>query len=381
MRLGDCVNNHKTIKVFICIGTRADIIKMSPIINKLKHNEIFSCHVSLSGQHKELASIALNDLNIQFDSKFDVMKPGQTLSALFSVMLNNYSDAITAYSPDVVLVHGDTSTAFAGAMSAKYLHIPVMHIEAGLRTYSNMPFPEELHRRIITHCSSLFACPDIVAKNNLISEGIAPEKICITGNTIADVVYSTVNEQYCFKEKKLQEFDYNKYKEIVVTLHRSETDEIALKNVCNSLKELEASRDDVYIFWPVHPNPRIKNLVMMQLSNVNNVTLLEPLSVRDMHNLLLRSSLVITDSAGIQEETYLLEKPTLILREVSERPGYINSFISKYFSPLDEELTSEMIKALKLTRKETDFSVTNKLFTHTGATRKIISFLKRFFYE
>lgn len=375
------MNNHKKLKVFVCVGTRADIIKMSPIINKLNNCDMFNCHVSLSGQHRELAKIAINDFNIQFDSEFDVMKPKQELSSLLSIMLKNYTIEINSFHPDVVLVHGDTSTALAGALSARYLHIPVLYIEAGLRTYAYTPFPEELHRRIITHCSSLFACPDIVAKNNLINEGVSPEKICVTGNTIADVLFNTVNEHYQFKEKRLQLFEYNKYKEVVVTLHRSETDENALLNVCSSLAELVSINNDVFVFWPVHPNPRIKAIVTKQLSNFKNIALLEPLSVVDMHNLLLRSSLVITDSAGLQEEAFLLEKPTLILREMSERPAFFNSLISKYFSPFDEELTSEITRALELTRRETDFSITDKLFSHTGATRKIISFLRKAFYE
>lgn len=369
--------SEKCIKIMICIGTRPEIIKMSPIINSVRSDVAFDSYIVLSGQHKELAISAINDLRVPVDSKYDVMRCNQPLSFLLAEMIKNFTEEMEKYKPDLVMIHGDTSTALAGALSAAYLHFPVFHIEAGLRTYSSVPFPEELHRRIITNCSSFFACPDRISANNLINEGVSSEKICITGNTIADVVCNTISQDYSFKNKILRLYNFENHKEIVVTLHRSETSENAIHNVCDALKRLVCDHKDVNVFWPVHPNPRIKSLVLSSLSNISNIHLLEPLSVKDMHNMLLRSSIVLTDSAGLQEEAFLMERPTIILRDTSERPAFFDSTVSKYLSPEDDELFFEIEKCLDYSSENTDYSIKSRLFTHAGATKRIISYIKR----
>ena len=363
--------SRKRKSVFNCIGTRPDIIKMSPILEELKHFKGIESYVCASGQHKELANNIIKELDVSCDTTFSIMKTQQTPDYVLSILLKKFSSLIKKINPDLVMVHGDTTTALAGALSAFYLKIPVFHIEAGLRTYSEIPFPEELHRRLITNSSTYFACPDKSSVQNLISEKINTSNIFLTGNSIADVLYNSIIEEYKFKNHILSTFDFEKNIEIVITLHRSETDADAIKNVCSALRIITNSNSNVNCFWPVHPNPRIKSIVYSELSDMNNIFLLSPIGVRDMHNLLFRASLILTDSAGIQEEAFLLEKPTLILRERTERLEFLDISKSKLFNPKDPFLPKELEKAIRHLHANTDFFIADRLYSKSGASRKI----------
>lgn len=366
------------LKVFICIGTRADIIKMSPIINKLKKDGKFNTYVCLSGQHHELALSAVDTLNIPVDSYNNIMKAYQSYDYLVEKIVCLYTEKMKAFSPDIVLVHGDTSTSFCGALSAAYLKIPVMHIEAGLRTYSKTPFPEELHRRLITNCSTFFACPDLKSQENLLNEGVPCNNISVTGNTIADVLFSSLDLKYEFRNDILKRIPYESKFEIIITLHRSETTEDDIVYVCNVLKRIIRSSQNTVVFWPVHPNPRIKTTVFKHLDNTNNVYLLDPLIVQDMHNLIFKSSLVLTDSAGIQEESFLLEKPTIVLRNTTERPRYMDTNKSVLLSPKSNELYDKIKKIIDASDVKTDYGIFDKLKTKTGATKSIEKLLENY---
>lgn len=364
------------IKVFICLGTRADIIKMSPIIQELKSNNLFIPYVCLSGQHKELAVIALEGLNITIDKMFNILKPSQTLDYVLTEALRNYSIEIKKENPDVVMVHGDTTSALAGSLAAVYLNKVVYHIEAGLRTYSKTPFPEELHRRIITQCASLFACPDVISKNNLLNEGICPTQICVTGNTISDVIQKTINKNYWFSLDFLNKFPLEKFENVLITLHRRELSKEDLENVCNAILQVTHMNKNAVFFWPIHLNPRIYNVVHSKLSNKNNINLLPTLSIKDMHNLLLRCSLVLTDSAGVQEEAFLLNVPTIVLRNTTERPAFFDNSISKLISPSNFDIDVQILDSLKL-QKNCSIDETIELFSNKSpVSKQIVSFMK-----
>lgn len=359
----------KKIKVFSCIGTRADIVKMSQVLNQIYSCESFESYVCLSGQHRELAYSVISEFGIHVDRTFDIMKENQQLAYVLSTTIQNYTQEMIDFKPDIVLVHGDTTTSLAGAISAAYLHICVMHIEAGLRSYSNFPFPEELHRRMITNCSTYYACPDITSFNNLVAERVDPKNIYIIGNTISDVVLSTVSVDYVFQEDVLNNTDFKMSKIVVVTLHRKELTEDALRNVCRAINILAMQHSDIIFFWPVHPNYRIKNVVKEELDGLKNVYLLNPLSVRDMHNLLYRAAIVLTDSAGVQEESFLLGKPTIVLRSCTERPEYFDSLKSKIVDPASVIVREEIEKVIE--NVGPSFVMIDRLSEMTGASQKI----------
>jgi UDP-N-acetylglucosamine 2-epimerase (non-hydrolysing) len=248
-------------KVFTCVGTRADIIKMSSILCELSKTQLDS-YVCVSGQHQELALTVLEELHVNYNVLFDIMKDEQTLDYVLSKLIEKYSNAMRDVKPKLVLVHGDTTTALAGALSASYQNIPIFYIEAGLRTYSDVPFPEELHRRLITNCSTFFACPDEHSAQNLILEHVDSKNIYITGNSIIDVIYNSLSDRYVFKNGSIKENQsLIESKVIVVTMHRHELSENALRGVCRAIKNVAQNANEVSIFWPVHPNPRIKNVI------------------------------------------------------------------------------------------------------------------------
>jgi len=359
--------------VFVCLGTRADIIKMCPIINELKRFENVKTYVCLSGQHAELADTVIKDYKITIDNNFSVMKHGQTLEYLLSIMIEKFASEIKRIKPNIVLVHGDTSTALAGAISAQYTETPLAHIEAGLRTYANTPYPEELHRRLITNCASYFLCPDEENKKILISEKINPQNIFVTGNSITDIIYSSLEKDYIFKNERLNTINYENDKEVIVTLHRREIKDSEIVLVCDAIKKLAKKNKNIYFIWPVHPSPRIKNIILKEFSIIHkNLFLLEPLCVRDMHNLIYRASLIITDSGGVQEEAFYLEKPTLVLRDHTERPFCMDSDKCKIL-PKDEDLEKEILTMLDMASEKTDFSIKKKLSFRTSASKKTAS--------
>ena len=363
----------KLYKIFISLGTRADIIKMVPIIREMKKYKQFSLFICLSGQHKELAQLAIEEFSLQYDKDLQVMKENQSLDYLLSTMLTGYSEEMKRYCPDIVLVHGDTATALSAALAARYLQIPIVHIEAGLRTRSNTPFPEEFHRTLITDCAQWFMCPSETDRANLLAERVNDKQIFITGNSVVDIIYDTVREDYTFTNTILREFDFEQKKEIVITLHRRELSLDELLNVCCAVQKVAANVKDAVFLWPVHPNPRIKNVVRDNLGGLRNVILLEPLSAHDMHNLIFRSAMVVTDSGGVQEEAYYLNKLMLVLRYATERPDCFDKDRCKLVEPINVNIADEIIKILEQTTAGTDFSIIRQLSEKTGASKRIVS--------
>ena len=304
-------------KVLCVFGTRPEAIKMAPLVSELKKNKNLKTIVCVTAQHRDMLDSVLKIFNISPDFDLNIMKTDQSLEYITTKVISKITDIMQKLKPDLVLVHGDTTTAMATSIAAFYQHIKVGHVEAGLRTYNiNAPFPEEINRQVIDKISTYLFAPTKLNEKNLKSEGLNKnQKIVVTGNTIIDALKTTVSRTY--HNKNLNPAD-NK-RTILVTAHRRENFGLPLQNIANALKQLADDFDDVEIIYPIHPNPVVKNTVKNILSGHKRISLIEPLDVIDFHNFINHSYFVMTDSGGIQEEAPSLNKPVLVLRDETER--------------------------------------------------------------
>lgn len=324
------------IKIMTIFGTRPEAIKMIPVIKKLSENENFHVIICVTAQHRELLDSILQLFNIVPDYDLNIMKKSQLLSEITSKSLAELDKIIRTEKPDMVLVHGDTNTTFAGALAAFYNKVKVGHVEAGLRTFNKFePFPEEMNRELVSLLADLNFAPTYLAKQNLINEG--RKNIFVTGNTAIDCINFTVKKNYVFENKILQNIDFENKKIVVVTAHRRENLGQPLKNICNAILKLSENKNLEFIY-AVHPNPNVKNVVENILGNVENIHLLEPLNLNDMHNLLAKSFLVMTDSGGLQEEAPAFGKPVFVLRDVTERSEGIDAGVLKLIGTDEEKI-------------------------------------------
>ena len=308
------------IKVMSLFGTRPEAIKMVPVIRALEEQKAIESIVCLSGQHREMLRQVLEAFGVEADYNLDIMKPRQTITTITSGVLEGLAEILAEVRPDLLLVHGDTTTAFAGALGGFYGQVAVGHVEAGLRTYDKYsPYPEEMNRCLITRISDLHFAPTNANSENLKKEGIA-DGIFITGNTVIDALKLTVKPDYQFKNDELNHLNFKKERIILVTAHRRENLGEPLENICKALKALAEKHRDIRIVYPVHLNPAVREVAQKILGGVDRVELIEPLDVFDMHNLMDRCYMVMTDSGGLQEEAPALGKPVLVLRTETERP-------------------------------------------------------------
>ena len=362
----------KQHNLYICVGTRADIIKMHPIITELRNSKFLELFVCLSGQHSFLANSIIEEFNLKFDCNFNIMKDSQSLDYILSILINKFTDKMKQVAPNYVLIHGDTTTALAGALAASYLKIPIIHIEAGLRTYSDVPFPEELNRRLISVCTKYFMCPSVANAKNLISENVDESYVYVTGNSIVDVLCESIQDEYIFENETIKNIDFSIVKVIVVTIHRREKTKSELINICKAIKNAASLLKDSIIVWSVHPNPRIKNVVYEEMA-IENVILTESLKVKDMHNLIFKADLIITDSGGVQEEAYYLNKPSLIIRDNTERMDCFNDSISKILNPNSSNLADEILNFICASPKTDNNLGLYKIHSLEGASKKIVN--------
>lgn len=311
----------KQLKVMTVFGTRPEAIKMCPLVLELqKHKEIKPV-VCVTAQHREMLDQVLEIFGVKPDYDLDIMKTRQTLSGITTSVLTGMESVLTKEKPDIVLVHGDTSTSFVAALAAFYQQIKVGHVEAGLRTYDiYSPFPEEMNRQLTGRISNLHFAPTKRNFENLIKENVDTEKIYITGNTVIDALKTTVKEGYQFNDKTLRSLDFENNRVIVVTAHRRENLGEPLKNICNAIKQIVEEYPDTVAVYPVHLNPAVRETVWSILGETERVHLIDPLDVEELHNAMARSFMVMTDSGGIQEEAPALAKPVLVLRRETERP-------------------------------------------------------------
>jgi len=303
-------------KVMTIVGTRPDAIKMCPLINELKSRGDFEVVVCATGQHRELLTEALKVFSVDPDYDLKIMRNSQDLFDITQAVLSGMKDIMDREHPDVLLVHGDTTGAFAAALAAFYKKIPVCHVEAGLRTYDiDAPFPEEYNRRAIALVSSYHFAPTENARWNLISEGIDDYSVSVTGNTVIDALRNTVSD--CYRHPELEWARGSRL--ILMTAHRRENQGRALENIFSAVRRIISEREDVKVIYPVHPNPLISELAADSLGACERIHLCPPLDAVAFHNILSACYFVLTDSGGIQEEAAALGKPVLVARNTTER--------------------------------------------------------------
>lgn len=314
------VKNMK-LKALAVFGTRPEAIKMAPLIKVLNESKEIGCKVAVTAQHREMLDQVLSLFNIKPEYDLNIMEENQTLSDITVKALKGIEKIIIKENPDIILVHGDTTTTFAAALASFYREKRVGHVEAGLRTDNKwFPFPEEINRKLAGSLADIHFAPTKKAEENLLREGVSPDTIFITGNTVIDALKVTVKKDYTFSTALLNDIDYINKKVILVTAHRRENIGQPLKNICKTIKRLAEEFTNLEIIYPVHYNPSVRSIVFPILNGNDRIHLIDPLDTRDMHNLMNRSHFLLTDSGGLQEEAPALGKPVLVLRDVTERP-------------------------------------------------------------
>ncbi|WP_411169802.1 non-hydrolyzing UDP-N-acetylglucosamine 2-epimerase [Clostridium sp. MB05] len=315
------------IRVLSVFGTRPEAIKMAPLVKALEKDDIFESIVCVTAQHREMLDSVLDIFNIKPQYDLDIMAHGQTIVDISNKVLNGVDEVIKKCSPDIVLVHGDTSTTLNGALAAFYNKVPVGHVEAGLRSYDiYSPFPEEANRKLTGVITNLHFAPTKTNESNLLSEGISNEKIYVTGNTVIDALLSVVNKNHIFEENALNKIDFENKKVILLTTHRRENWGEPMENIFKAIIKLIENNKAVEIIFPMHKNPSIRELAHKYFDSYKGkVHLIEPLEYVEFTNLMSKVYLIMTDSGGIQEEAPALGKPVIVLRTETERPEAVES--------------------------------------------------------
>ena len=341
------------VKVMTVFGTRPEAIKMAPLALELAKRPEFEAVCCVTAQHREMLDSVLDIFGLRPDYDLNVMEPRQTLSTITSKCLNGMDGVLEAAKPDLVLVHGDTSTTFAGALAAFYHKIPVAHVEAGLRTYDKWsPFPEEVNRKLVGAIADLHFCPTVSNRNNLAQENIT-NGVFLTGNTVIDALQTTVVKDFHFSDVDLNRLDYINQKVIPVTCHRRENYGQPMTNIMTALRRVADTFPETELVYPVHLSPVVQEAAHKYLDNHPRIHLIAPLSVDEMHNLMARCHMVMTDSGGLQEEAPALGKPVLVLRRETERPEAVAAGTVR-LAGVEEETIFQMAAQLLSNREEYD---------------------------
>lgn len=328
-------------KIMSVFGTRPEAVKMCPLVIELQKRSHFESIVCLTGQHREMLAQVMDIFGIHAKYNLAIMSSEQTLTTITSRVLEQFEKILIQEKPDLILVHGDTSTSFAAALAAFYQQIPVGHVEAGLRTYDKYsPFPEEMNRSLTGRIAQLHFAPTERNKENLRRENIT-DHVFVTGNTVIDAFRYTVKPDYLFKEKRLSDLPLTEKRCVLITAHRRENIGRPLENICQAVKRLAETYTDMIFVYPLHLNPKIRNTAVPILENVANVCLMPPIDVEDMHNLLTRCFLVMTDSGGLQEEAPACGVPVLVLRTQTERPEAVAAGTVKVAGVRPEDIVRE----------------------------------------
>ena len=335
----------KPVTVMTIFGTRPEAIKMAPLALELQKRPGIRALCCVTAQHREMLDSVLEIFKLKPDYDLNIMQPRQTLSTITSKCLTGMDDVLNETKPDLVLVHGDTSTTFAGALAAFYHQIPVGHVEAGLRTYDKWsPFPEEMNRKMVGAIADLHFCPTVANQKNLQRENIT-QGVFLTGNTVIDALQTTVVKDFTFAEDILNNLDYENRKVILVTCHRRENYGQPMTNIMTALRRIADAFPEVELVCPVHLSPVVQEAAHKYLDNHPRIHLIAPLAVDEMHNLMARCHLVMTDSGGLQEEAPALGKPVLVLRKETERPEAVEAGTVK-LAGVEEEVIFSMASEL-----------------------------------
>ncbi|MBR6165297.1 MAG: UDP-N-acetylglucosamine 2-epimerase (non-hydrolyzing) [Clostridia bacterium] len=326
------------MKIMLVFGTRPEAIKMCPLVKELKQREGTETLVCVTGQHRDMLRQVLDAFDVQPDYDLAIMKERQTLFDITTHVLEGMRTVLEKEHPDVVLVHGDTSTTFAAALSCFYLQIPVGHVEAGLRTYDLFsPYPEEYNRQAVSIIARYNFAPTKLSRDNLIREGKNPEHIFVTGNTVIDALKTTVRKDYTHPE-----LDWASGSRLVLlTAHRRENLGLPMHAMFRAIRRVTEAHPDVKVLYPIHMNPQVREAAAAELNGCDRIRLIEPLDVLDCHNLMARSYLILTDSGGIQEEAPSLGKPVLVMRDTTERPEGVEAGTLKLTGTDEETIVRE----------------------------------------
>jgi UDP-N-acetylglucosamine 2-epimerase (non-hydrolysing) len=329
------------MKVVAVLGTRPEVIKLAPVVAALRQTPTAECIVVSTGQHREMLDQMLEQFELEADIDLHVMSPEQRLSDLTAELVRGLGQTITSLRPDWILVQGDTSTAFCGALAAFYEHVQVAHVEAGLRTNdARTPFPEEANRRLVGRLANLHFCPTERNAENLLAEGVPEDRVLVTGNTVIDALFWAVERARLLE----QPVPSTRPRRILLTLHRRESHGDTMRGVCHAVRRL-ADRDDVELVFPVHLSPAVRRVVFSELAGVEGVHLTDPLDYLSTVHVLDSCQLVLSDSGGLQEEAPALGKPVLVLRHSTERPEAIESGNARLVGT-DQDLIVEAVTEL-----------------------------------
>lgn len=360
-------------KVMLVFGTRPEAIKMCPLVKELYTREKFQTIVCVTGQHRQMLDQVLSAFDVTPDYDLSIMKERQTLFDVTISILERIKPVLEFERPDVVLVHGDTTTTFATALAAFYLQIPVGHVEAGLRTYNIFsPYPEEFNRQATGIVSKYNFAPTEVSKNNLLREGKKPNTIFVTGNTAIDALKTTVKESYTHPE-----LDWAKDSRLIMlTAHRRENLGEPLRHMFRAIKRIVDETEDIKVIYPIHMNPAVRLAATEILGGDERIHIIEPLEVLDFHNFLSRSYLILTDSGGIQEEAPSLGKPVLVMRDTTERPEGISAGTLKLVGTEEDTIYNEFRKLLNDAEEYTKMSKANNPYGDGFACKRIADILE-----
>lgn len=360
------------MKILLVFGTRPEAIKMCPIIKELKEHRDINDVVCVTGQHRQMLDQVLQIFHVEPDYDLDIMKVGQTLFDITISVLDRLRIVLEKEHPDVVLVHGDTTTAFAASLACYYMNIPVGHVEAGLRTYNlYAPFPEEYNRQAVDLVAKYYFAPTEYAKNNLIKEGKNKTQIYVTGNTVIDALKTTVRADYT--QKALEWAKGSRL--VLLTAHRRENLGEPMHHMFRAIDRICEEFDDIKIIYPVHMNPEVRKIAEEELKNNDRIKIIEPLDVVDFHNFINKSYLVLTDSGGIQEEAPALGKPVLVMRDTTERPEGVEAGTLKLVGTSEEGVYTAFRELLENSDEYERMSKAINPYGDGTASKKIVKIL------
>lgn len=358
------------IKVMSIFGTRPEAIKMAPLVKELEKREEIKSIVCVTAQHREMLDQVLNTFDIKPDYDLNIMKQGQTLADVTTRALIGLEEVIKEVKPDIVLVHGDTTTTFAGALAAFYNQVAIGHVEAGLRTddkYS--PYPEEMNRQCVDRMTDLYFAPTEISKNNLLKENISEEKIYVTGNTAIDAMSTTVDEDYVHPDLEWIKPDERM---ILLTAHRRENLGEPMRHIFKAVKRIVDEFSDIKVIYPIHMNPKVREVASEVFDGCDRIRLIEPLEVFDFHNFQNKSYIILTDSGGIQEEAPSLGKPVLVLRDTTERPEGIEAGTLKLVGTDEETIYNEAKRLLTDKEEYERMSMASNPYGDGHASERIV---------
>ena len=371
------MEDFKSKKILFIFGTRPEAIKMAPVIKSFQKESCFETRICITAQHREMLDQVLHFFELQPDYDLDLMQKNQDLTTLTSRALAALKVPFEDFKPDLVLVHGDTTTTMTASLAAFYAGIKVGHVEAGLRTFNlQSPFPEELNRQFTSKIADFHFAPTQQAQANLVAENIIEEGIVITGNTVIDALQETVLKIEKLKPSFAAGIPFKSKKIILVTGHRRENFGDGMQRVCNVLKEIALAREEVHFVYPVHLNPKVQTVVEKTLGRVSNISLIAPLEYPDFVWLLNESYFIITDSGGVQEEAPSLGKPVIVTRDTTERPEAVNAGTVKLVGTNAEQLKTEVLELIDNVEAYKKMSSAHNPYGDGKAAQRIVDFVK-----